>query len=198
MGKKGRITRRAIIEKSLQLFSVKGYHHTSLNDILEATTLTKGGLYGHFESKEAIWHAAYDEAVAIWKRIVFKDLEAIEDPIQRIEKALENDLRHYLGGDVFAGGCIFLNMLVELSGQAPGMGDRVLNGILGFSGVFEQWLYEAKRKKMLKPGVNIEEISDFIVITLNGCAALYAASKNSKTIDTTLSQLVIYLEQVKK
>ncbi|RLC27354.1 MAG: TetR/AcrR family transcriptional regulator, partial [Deltaproteobacteria bacterium] len=63
MANKGVQTRRNIIEKSLQLFSVKGYFNTSINDILDATGLTKGGLYGHFRSKEDIWYAVYELAV---------------------------------------------------------------------------------------------------------------------------------------
>jgi TetR/AcrR family transcriptional regulator, transcriptional repressor for nem operon len=42
MAQKGSQTRKNIIKKSLQLFSVKGYYNTSVNDILEVTELTKG------------------------------------------------------------------------------------------------------------------------------------------------------------
>ena len=63
MSAKGELTRRNIIEKSLQLFSVKGYFNTSISDILHATGLTKGGLYCHFKSKEDVWRAVYSDAV---------------------------------------------------------------------------------------------------------------------------------------
>ena len=45
---KGEVTRQTIVDESLQLFSVKGYYNTSIKDVLAATGLTKGGLYGHF------------------------------------------------------------------------------------------------------------------------------------------------------
>jgi AcrR family transcriptional regulator len=51
-----------------------GEFNTAIGDILADTGPTKGGLYGHFPSKEEIWNAVYDEAVRIWKGIVFKDL----------------------------------------------------------------------------------------------------------------------------
>jgi len=63
----------------LHLFSVKGYYNTSINDIIKATNLTKGGLYGHFQSKEDIWYAVYDQAVTIWKNLVFKDIKKSEN-----------------------------------------------------------------------------------------------------------------------
>ncbi len=194
---KGIQTKQKIINKSLQLFSVKGYYNTSINDILEATGLTKGGLYGHFKSKEDIWYAVYDQAVTIWKDIVFKDIRKIDDPLKRIEKALDNDLQNYLGADVFEGGCFFLNMLVELSGQSNTMGNCILKGIIGFSEVITLWLKEAHEKNMLKPGLNFNEIAKFIVVSINGCAALYPSTRDPEIWKLTLKQINYYINGLK-
>ena len=194
---KGVETKQKIINKSLQLFSVKGYYNTSINDILEATGLTKGGLYGHFKSKEEIWYAVYDQAVTIWKDIVFKDIRKIDDPLKRIEKALDNDLQNYLGADVFEGGCFFLNMLVELSGQSNTMGNCILKGIIGFSEVITLWLKEANEKNMIKPGLNFNEIAKFIVVAINGCAALYPSTRDPEIWKLTLRQINYYINGLK-
>jgi TetR/AcrR family transcriptional repressor of nem operon len=198
MADKGTQTRQSIIEKSLQLFSVKGYFNTSISNILEATDLTKGGLYGHFRSKEDIWYVVYEEAVTIWKDIVFKDMRAISDPVNRIEKTIENDLRAYLGADVFDGGCFFLNSLVELSGQSGAMSRHILRGFVRFSRLLRSWLKEADQKGMLKHGLNYKEISNFIVISLNGASALYAASRDPMIWKFTITQLRFYINQLKK
>ncbi len=113
MTTKGEVTRQHIIEKSMQLFSVKGYFNTSIADIIKATSLTKGGLYGHFGNKKDIWYAVYEECVRIWKSIVFSGVRDISDPLERIEKVIENSMKNYLGADVFEGGCFLLNSLVE-------------------------------------------------------------------------------------
>jgi AcrR family transcriptional regulator len=198
MAYKGTQTRQGIIDKSLQLFSVKGYFNTSINDILEATDLTKGGLYGHFRSKEDIWYAVYEEAVTIWKDIVFRDVRAISDPVKRIEKTIESDLRAYLGADVFDGGCFFLNSLVELSGQSGTMSRHILRGFVRFSRLLRSWLKEADQKGMLKHGLDFKEISNFIVISLNGAAALYSASRDPMIWKFTITQLRFYINQLKK
>ena len=137
MRKDGRETRRNVIEKSLQIFSVKGYYNASIGDIMAATGLTKGGLYAHFGSKEALWNAAYERAVEIWRGIVFKGVRKVSDPLDRIAKTIENDLRDYCCGEVFEGGCFFFNSLVELSGQSPAMSGedrRGIHAVLGPSG----------------------------------------------------------------
>ncbi|MEE4261548.1 MAG: TetR/AcrR family transcriptional regulator [Desulfobacteraceae bacterium] len=198
MATKGTRTRRKIIQKSMQLFSVKGYYNTSVSDILAAADLTKGGLYGHFASKEDIWYAVYDEAVGIWKNIVFKGIRNNSDPLSRIEKFIENDMLDYLGTDVFEGGCFFLNMLVELSGQSASMSKQILRGFVRLSGLLRSWLEEADQKGMLRENLDLKEVSNFIIISLNGAAALYISSRDRSILDHTVRQLRSYISQLKK
>lgn len=198
MTTKGVRTRQNIVAKSLQLFSVKGYFNTSINDILEATGLTKGGLYGHFRSKEDIWYAVYEEAVMIWRRIVLKNIMSISDPLKRIEKAIENDMQDYLGADIFQGGCFFFNMLVELSGQSSSMAGHILKGFIKFSRLILSWLKEAEQQHKLKDGLNLKEIANFIVLSLNGAAPLYAATKDPMVWQQTVSQLHYFIDSLRK
>lgn len=198
MSAKGELTRRNIIEKSLQLFSVKGYFNTSISDILQATGLTKGGLYCHFKSKEEVWRAVYDDAVEIWRSVVFKDVRSVADPLERIERTIENVLLNYLGKEVFDGGCFFVNMLVELSGQSDNMGRHILKGFVGFSKLFQSWLSEAEAAGLLKANLNFREIADFIIITLNGAATLYMSTRENGIPRQTNDQLSFFIGQLRK
>src|SRR5262245_23427611 len=53
-------TRQFIIEQSAPIFNTKGLAATAMSDIMEATKMAKGGLYGHFESKEELAHTVVD------------------------------------------------------------------------------------------------------------------------------------------
>jgi len=198
MTTKGTRTRQNIVDRSLQLFTVKGYFNTSISDILEATGLTKGGLYGHFKSKEDIWYAVYDQAVSVWREIVLNTISSVDDPIERIERTVENDMRDYLGAEVFEGGCFFFNMLTELSGQSSSMSRHILKGYVRFSRLLQQWLKEADTREMLKPGIDLREVANFIVITVNGAAPLYAASRDPLIWKQTISQLRYYLKELRR
>jgi len=197
MRRDGQETRRNVVEKSLQIFSVKGFHNTSVSDIMAATGLTKGGLYAHFDSKEALWHAAYERALEIWKGIVFEGVRKISDPLDRIARTIENDLRDYVCGGVFEGGCFFFNMLVELSGQSPAMSGRILGGYMQFADLLASWLEEAKSGGGLRPGVRIREVADFIVTSVNGAAALYAATRDERFPRAIERQLDAYLQTLR-
>jgi len=197
MAGKGTRTRQNIIEKSLQLFCVKGYYNTSINDILAATGLTKGGLYGHFPSKEDIWYAVYDEALRIWRQVVFKGIQSNSSPLERIQTFIENDINNKLGNDIFQGGCFFHSMLVELSGQSVAMSKHILAGFMQLAGLLCCWLEQADQQGMLKKGLNFKEIANYIIISLNGAAALYASSRDPAILDHTVSQLRFYIRQLK-
>jgi len=198
MATKGDLTRQHIIDKSMQLFSVKGYFHTSIDSIVKATGLTKGGVYGHFRNKQEIWEAVYDECVRLWKRVVFNGVREISDPLARIERVIENSLKNYLGARVFEGGCFLLNSLVELAGQSPVMSQRLLDGFQGFAGLLARWLEEAQQQGMLRDGLNLPEIANFIVIALNGAAPLFASSKDPAVWQQTLGQLHGYIQCLRR
>ena len=50
-------SRKRIMESAQDLFSTKGYHETSMDDIVEKSGLSKGAIYGHFKSKDELFMA---------------------------------------------------------------------------------------------------------------------------------------------
>jgi TetR/AcrR family transcriptional repressor of nem operon len=62
---KGEETRQFIIEKAAPIFNTKGIAATAMSDIMEATKLSKGSLYVHFENKEVLACAAVDHNIKV-------------------------------------------------------------------------------------------------------------------------------------
>ncbi len=54
-------TQERIVDTSIKLFIEKGYEQTTIQDILDALKLSKGGLYHHFKSKEEILEAVKEK-----------------------------------------------------------------------------------------------------------------------------------------
>ena len=61
-------TRTRIMASALALFAKRGYDRTTFNDIAARLKLTKGAVYWHFESKEALLMALLDEMLAKFRR----------------------------------------------------------------------------------------------------------------------------------
>ncbi|MFB0628002.1 ScbR family autoregulator-binding transcription factor [Streptomyces sp. AB3(2024)] len=53
-------TRRAILEAAAEVFEERGYDPAKLSDIVNIAKVTKGALYFHFDSKEALAQAVID------------------------------------------------------------------------------------------------------------------------------------------
>ncbi|MBT8368778.1 MAG: TetR/AcrR family transcriptional regulator [Deltaproteobacteria bacterium] len=198
MAAKGIQTRRNIIEKSLRLFCVKGYYNTSINDILAATNLTKGGFYGHFSSKEALWYAVCDEAMRIWRDVVFDGIPATSDPLERIQILIENDIKNKLGNQVFEGGCFFHSMLVELAGQSAALSSHLMRGFDQLAGLLSAWLKQADQQGRLKENLNFDAIARYIIVALNGAAALHACNRDPAILNQTVHELHFYVQQLQQ
>ena len=70
-------TRAAIIRAAADVFGVRGYGGASMADICEAAGLTKGALYFHFDSKEAlalgVIDAQHERALALGADLLHSD-----------------------------------------------------------------------------------------------------------------------------
>lgn len=63
-------TRLRILSSALELFTKKGYEHTTFTDIAARLKMTKGAVYWHFESKQSLLLALIDEMLEKFSRQV--------------------------------------------------------------------------------------------------------------------------------
>lgn len=70
--------RERIISNATELFAAKGYHGTTIDEIVQATGIAKGTFYVYFNSKEEI-------LVEVIKRLVESTLEKIDREIEKKE-----------------------------------------------------------------------------------------------------------------
>src|SRR2546429_6648187 len=80
---KGAQTRQRIISEAAGLFNRRGYHGSSLQDLMEATGLEKGGIYRHFSSKEELAALAFDHA---WNEALQARQQGMEGIINNVDK----------------------------------------------------------------------------------------------------------------
>jgi AcrR family transcriptional regulator len=71
------MTRNEILEAAAQIFSQKGYHGTSMQDIALAVNLQKGSLYHHVSSKQEILFELLNQGLDI---LIERVMDAIADP----------------------------------------------------------------------------------------------------------------------
>ena len=119
-------TRNFIIETASSIINKKGMAGTSLSDIMEATKLAKGGIYGNFENKEEICMESF---LYLTRKLSSKlDMAVVQGKTSR--EKLFNLLDSYEGSKNSTGGCPILNFGVEADDTHPTMKEYVKIAIL--------------------------------------------------------------------
>ncbi|MEM9530091.1 MAG: TetR/AcrR family transcriptional regulator [Pseudomonadota bacterium] len=95
--------RERILENAESIILEKGFHATSINDILDKSAITKGGFFYHFDGKPGL-------AVALVERYLVQDDELFGSLTEQAEALSEDPLHRLL---------IFLNLLAETFGDMP-------------------------------------------------------------------------------
>ena len=80
-------TRDRILEAAEAVFADNGYHDAIVDEIGRRTSLSKGGLYFHFPSKEGLFFAVLD-------RLADRLVNRAEEAASREGPALERAERH--------------------------------------------------------------------------------------------------------
>ncbi|MFF4422617.1 ScbR family autoregulator-binding transcription factor [Streptomyces sp. NPDC001549] len=89
------ITRQAILDGAATAFDLGGFEGTSLSDVVKHAGVTKGALYFHFSSKEALARTLMDEQFQ-----VSEHLPAVENPGLQTVIDLTHQMAHGLRTDV--------------------------------------------------------------------------------------------------
>ena len=75
-------TTQRILEKSLELFSTKGYDAVSVGEIAKAVGIKAPSLYNHFPSMQAIFDAIVESTAAHYE----KDTGRIDIHVQNVKQ----------------------------------------------------------------------------------------------------------------
>src|SRR6476620_11958316 len=111
-------TKQFIIEKTAPIFNAKGYAGTSMNDLINATGLTKGSIYGNFENKDAVAVAAFDYN---YSKIVTHIKQKTQQESSMIDKLLvyPKTFRDFFKLPFLQEGCPVLNTSTEADDTHP-------------------------------------------------------------------------------
>ena len=82
------MTREGIIEAAARIFSEKGYHATSMQDIADAVNLQKASLYHHFSSKQEILVDILDHALDLINNRLEQVLLQSLSPDEKLRQAM--------------------------------------------------------------------------------------------------------------
>ena len=84
--------RSEILEIAARLICEKGYSAASIQDIAEACSLTKAGLYHYIRSKEHLLHEIMNYGMDLFEEQVLVPVMPIDDPIERLQLCMRKNI----------------------------------------------------------------------------------------------------------
>ena len=95
-------TRERILDAALEVFARKGYHRALVDDIVRASSTSKGAVYHHFPNKQAVFLALVDDFAARLAGAVAAAVGARQGALPKVEGALVAALSTFAGNERLA------------------------------------------------------------------------------------------------
>lgn len=187
-------TKEILLDTAGRLMSVKGYHNTSLDDVLRQSGVGKGNFYHYFRSKEELGYAILERIV---QKFVAETLEpSFRDsrltPLEQINGFLDRvlDIQRRLN---CVGGCPMGNLASELSDVHEGFRARLASVFAAWSERLTLALAEARERGEVNDECRPEAVARFLVASLEGAILLTKVKKDIAIMEQCVEELGRYL-----
>ncbi|HTD42171.1 MAG TPA: TetR/AcrR family transcriptional regulator [Mucilaginibacter sp.] len=190
--KKAEKTKQFIIERAATIFNEKGIAGTSIDDILKASNVAKGCLYGHFESKEELSHASVD--FMLGKLAERRDLSL---SLQKTAKGKlfafmdnnRNPLKSFIDG-----GCPIVNLSTETDDTNPAIKKKVRTMLDAAIKLFTKILQDGVKEGEFSEELIPEEFATKMFLAIEGGNAICRVLNSAKPMQTLIKSLKSELE----
>lgn len=181
-------TKAFILDKVSPIFNAKGYSATSLTDVLNATGLTKGSVYGNFENKEDLAQKAFNHNLVL----VLKPLQdsiAKEKSATKKLKAFTDYYRNYYAVMSELGGCPLVNVTSDSKYVNEALYKDALNVVEALKNTLKEIIELGIKQKKFKKKTNAEELATLIYSMILGAVFLSSVQLNDQPLQITTNAI---------
>ncbi|GGA75296.1 TetR family transcriptional regulator [Edaphobacter acidisoli] len=162
---KGELTRQRIIEEAAPIFNQRGYAGCSMQDVMEATGLEKGGIYRHFSNKEELAAEAFRYNMGRSVRFRMDAVVGVEGAVEKLRAYVRSWART---PSVIPGGCPMLNTAVDADDGNPLLRKLVTEAVQDWKGRIGRIVEEGIAAGEIREDVDPRKIANTLIATLEG------------------------------
>ena len=190
-------TKQFIIEKAAPIFNKKGFAATSMSDILDATGLAKGGIYGNFDSKEEIALMAFEYA---HERLLTALSEKIKKEVSAQNKlvAIFNFYHNYSIYPILEGGCPLLNTAIDSDFNFPALKEKAASALNKMLSSLEFIINKGITSKEFRKKVDAKAEANLIFSVIEGGMMMSRLNNEPKYLNDLLVYLKKHIKSYKK
>lgn len=186
-------TRQFIIQRSAPIFNLKGYASTSLADIQQATTLTKGAIYGNFVDKNELAIAAYEYNASF----IIDTLNTRMKNAASAKEALLVYPDYYLSNWAFVfekGGCPLMNAAIEADDHLQFLRDSVRNSMKRIIDALQEVILQGQSSKEFVAEINVSAYAAMLFSLMEGTILLAKTMNDPRYFAYATAQITRMVE----
>jgi len=188
-------TRERLLQAAFREVYRFGFQSAGVDTILAATNVTKGALYYHFDSKEALGHAIVEEIIAkLTHDKWLVPLERGKDPINTLIGIVR---RTSVRAEDVKGGCPLVNLAQEMSPLDEKFRTRL-------EAIFRAWqegiataLRRGQAEGTVRRDLVAEETAGFLIAMYEGYVLLAKNAQDPKLWNVGIRNIVGWLKSLR-
>jgi TetR/AcrR family transcriptional repressor of nem operon len=190
---KGEKTRQRLVAEAAGLFNQRGYEGSSMQDLMQATGLQKGGIYRHFASKEDLAQEAFDYAWRAASQARLQNLDEVPNAVERLKKFVANFVEVR---STVPGGCPLLNTAVEVDDGNAALRKRALSALKGWQTRLAAMVQEGITRNEITAKTEPQSVATIIIACLEGALMMSRLERSGDALARAQKHLNAYLESL--
>lgn len=190
-------TRNFIIESTAVIFNKKGYAGTSLSDLTKATGLTKGSIYGNFESKEEVAVAVFDYNFSRVANLTSQEVNRATtcyDKLMAYARVYQTIIKETMN----RGGCPVLNTATEADDTNGLLRKRAANAVLNWEGDLTAIIKKGILKGEFKTNTDPRKTALSIIALIEGGIMISKVTGDLTCMDLILHTVESLIDQIER
>jgi len=183
---KGEMTRQKIIEQAAPLFNRLGYAGCSMQDVMAATGLEKGGLYRHFSSKEELAEEAFRYSLARVTEARQEGMEQIEGSVEQLAFIIRRFVEIH---SIIPGGCPVMNTAIDADDGNLALRKLVKNAVQRWKDKISAIVKSGVERGDIRSDVEPRAIANIMISALEGALMISRLEGNRIAVHDTQAML---------
>jgi TetR/AcrR family transcriptional regulator, transcriptional repressor for nem operon len=188
-------TRECLLQAAFREVYRSGFQSAGIDTILAATNVTKGALYHHFESKEALGYAIVEEIIA--KTVRDRWLCPMLSNGQPVDILIGIVRRTPVRPEDVRSGCPLLNLAQEMSPLDEQFRKRLERIFLAWQEGVATILRKGQSQGTVRGNLNPDEAASFLIAMVEGYASLAKVAQDAKVWEVGIRNIVGWLRSLR-
>jgi TetR/AcrR family transcriptional repressor of nem operon len=181
MGRTKQFDRNTALDDAMKVFWAKGFHGTSMQDLVDSLGVNRQSLYDTFGGKHELFEAALERYRSLQALPMRRALEG-EGPVGDVLR----ELFHGLISGLIASegkGCFMVNSTTELAAQDQAVFGTCSANARQLEAAFTGLMVRAQEAGEIPTDRSATQLGRFLLSTMNGLAVTAKATRDRKVLN---------------